>query len=83
MNIKTVLHIENKKILKTRKVCLVLCLVMGLIASMILSFYHSTDSLFQYNLGYTTLRLTSIFFSGVIACSSAFDKIGKHLKWLK
>lgn len=80
MNIKTILHIENKKILKARKICLVICILMGLIASMTLAFYHTTDSLFQYNLGYTALRLTTIFFSGVIACSSAFDRIGKHLK---
>ncbi len=68
------IHIENKKLKIARNICLILCLILALTASMILAFYHSTEILFHFNLGYTLLQLSVIYFSGIIACSIVFDK---------
>lgn len=77
MKLINYIHIENKKLNIARKICLVLCLILALSSSMILSFYLSTKILFQFYLGYTLLRLSIIFFIGIITCSIAFDKFGK------
>ena len=74
MKLINYIHIENKGIKMVRDLFLILCLVLSLIASMILAFYHSTEELFQFNLGYTLLRLSMIYFAGVISCSIVFDK---------
>lgn len=68
------LHIENKKIKLARHIGLVVCLILGLVSAMILSFYHSTEVLYQFYLGYTLLRLSVLFFTFIIACSTIFDK---------
>ncbi len=77
MKLTNYIHINNKRIKLARNICLILCLILGLVSSMILSFYISTESLFQFNLGYTLLRLSTIFFTDTIACSIAFDKFIK------
>ena len=74
MKLTNYIHIENKGIKMVRDLFMVLCLILGLISSMILAFYHSTDELFQFNLGYTLLRLSTIYFAGVVSCSIIFDK---------
>lgn len=74
MKLINYIHIENKRIKMVRDLFIVLCLILGLISSMILAFYHSTEELFQFNLGYTLLRLSTIYFAGVISCSIVFDK---------
>lgn len=75
MKLINYINIENKKLKNARNICLILCLILGLISAMILSFYMSSESLFQFNLGYTLLRLSTIFFAGIISCSIVFDKI--------
>lgn len=74
MNFINYLHIENKKIKLARHIGLIACLVLGLLSAMILSFYHSTEILYQFYLGYTLLRLSVFFFACIIACSTVFDK---------
>ena len=74
MKLTNYIHIDNKRIKLARDLFLILCLVLSLIASMILAFYHSTEELFQFNLGYTLLRLSIIYFAGVVSCSIIFDK---------
>ena len=74
MKLTNYINIENKRIKMARDLFLRLCLILGLLSSMILAFYHSTEILFQFNLGYTLLRLSTIYFSGIIACSIVFDK---------
>lgn len=74
MKLTNYIKIENKKLKLARDINLILCLILGLVSSMILSFYISTESLFQFNLGYTLLRLSTIFFTGTISCSIVFDK---------
>lgn len=78
MNIRTYLNIDNIKIRKARRIGLIFCLILALIASMIFTFYHSTEILFQFYLGYTILRLSIFFFACIVACSSAFDKLFSH-----
>lgn len=68
------LHIENKRLKMARNICLIICLIMGLTSAMILSFYHSTEILFEFYLGYTLLRLSVFFFVCTIACATVFDK---------
>ena len=68
------LHIENKKIKIARRISLIACLILGLLSAMILSFYRSTEVLYQFYLGYTLLRLSVFFFACIIACSTVFDK---------
>lgn len=71
------IHIENKNLKIARHFCLIFCLILGLISSMILSFYRSTEILFQYYLGYTVLRLSVFYFACTIVCSTIFDKFFK------
>ena len=78
MKLINYIHIENKRIKIARNMLQTLCLILGLISAMILAFYHSTEILFQFNLGYTLLRLSVIFFTGTITCSIVFDKFIQH-----
>lgn len=70
----------DKKIKKIARFGFIICLLMGLLASMILSMYHSTYILFQFNVGITLLKLSILFFVGFSICSIAFDKILKDIK---
>lgn len=74
MKLINYIHIENKKLKFARNICIVVCFILALISSMMLAFYHSTEVLFQFYLGYTLLRLSVIYFTGTIACSIVFDK---------
>lgn len=79
MKIMQLVHIGNDKLHAARHIGMIICLILALISTMILSFYHATDVLFQFYLGYTLLRLSIFFFTSVIICASVFDKIlGKN-----
>lgn len=69
----------DKKILHTSINILRACLILALLSSMILCFYHSTEALFQYELGIAILRVSIIFASFVVVCILGFDKILKDL----
>ena len=74
MKIIQLVHIESEKLYTARHIGMIICLILALISTMILSFYHTTDVLFQFYLGYTLLRLSIFFFTSVIICASMFDK---------
>jgi len=74
MNIFKLVHIENSKLRKARHIGMIVCLLMGLISAMILSFYCATDVLVQFYLGYTLLRLSTFFFAITVICATFFDK---------
>ncbi len=69
----------DKKIKKITHIGFIACLLMSLLATMILSIYHSTYILFQFNLGITLLKLSVFFFVAFAICSIAFDKIIKDI----
>lgn len=73
--LKTLFEIKNIKLAKARFFGNVGCLIIALLACMILTFYHSTSIIFQFDLGFTILRLSILFFVGVSICASAFDRI--------
>lgn len=75
MKIFSVFNINNLKLRNARNIGLILCLILGLISSMILLFYHSVDVLLYFYIGYTLLKLAIFYFVSIIICSSAFDKI--------
>lgn len=69
----------DKKIKKVTRIGFIVCLIMSLLATMILSLYHSTYILFQFNVGITLLKLSIFFFVAFAICSIAFDKIIKDI----
>lgn len=73
--LKTLFEIKNIKLARARFFGNVSCLIIALLACMILTFYHSTSIIFQFDLGFTILRLSILFFVGVSICASAFDRI--------
>ena len=75
MNMLSYFNIQNKKLSKARNLGLIICFLLALCSTMILSFYHSTYILFQFYLGYTLLKLSILFTVGFIICASAFDNI--------
>ena len=70
----------DSKILKITRIGFIFCLLLGLISTMILSFYHSTYILLQFYIGYTSLKLSIFFFVCFFICSLAFDRILKETK---
>lgn len=79
MKILNELKKVDKKILKITYLGLLCCILVSLIGCMILSFYHVTGLLFQYNFGITLVRLGIIFFVGFLVIAFAFDKILKDI----
>jgi len=71
------LTISNKKIQKIRNVLSIICLLLGLVSSMIMLFYKSTYSYIQFYIGYTLLKLSILYFACIIAFSYVFDKMKK------
>ena len=69
----------DKKILHIGSVGLKISLLILLISAMILSFYHSTEILFHYQIGLLLLKLGLIFSCFFVICILAFDKIVKDL----
>ncbi len=69
----------DKKILHIGSVGLKFSLLISLISIMMLSFYHCTDILFQYEIGMFLLRIGLLFSCFFIICVLAFDKIVKDL----
>ena len=77
MNIINELKKIDKKILKVTYLGFLCCLLISLLGCMILSFYHVSGVLFQYNFGITLIRLGIIFFVGFAVIAFSFDKIIK------
>lgn len=69
----------DKKIIRITYVGLILCLLLALLSAMILSIYHNTYIIFQFDLGITLLKLSIIFFTGISIYSIAFNRILKDL----
>lgn len=69
----------DKKILHIGIIGLKISLIILLISAMMLSFYHSTEILFQYQIGLLLLTLGLIFSCFFVICILAFDKIVKDL----
>ena len=77
MGKKININISNKKLQRARKILLILCMLLGLVSSMIMLFYESTNSYIHFYIGYALLKLSILYFACTIACSCVFDKI-KH-----
>ena len=69
----------DKKILHIGLNGLKFCLIILLISIMILSFYHNTEVLFQYEIGIFLLRIGLLFSCFFVMCIFAFDIISKDL----
>ena len=69
----------DKKILHIGVIGLKSSFIILLISAMMLSFYHSTEILFQYQIGLLLLTLGLIFSCFFAICILAFDKIVKDL----
>ena len=71
----SLIKIKDKKLYTARHYGVLFCLILGLLSSLFLLSYHYTYIIFQFDLGYTLLRLSIFFFVSVIICASAFDNI--------
>lgn len=69
----------DKKILHIGSVGLKISLLISLISIMILSFYHCTNVLYQYEIGMFLLRIGLLFSCFLVICVFAFDRINKDL----
>ncbi|MBP3502381.1 MAG: hypothetical protein J6K42_02750 [Clostridia bacterium] len=69
----------DKKVLHIGTIGLRVSFIVLLISAMMLSFYHNTEILFQYQLGLLLLALGLIFSCFFVVCILAFDKIVKDL----
>lgn len=79
MKLITELMKIEPKIKKVTKFMLVFCLLLALLSSFILSMYHFTYIIFQYNLGMTLLRISILFGCSTLICALAFSRIKKDL----
>lgn len=64
---------------KNNKVYAHFCLLLALLSAFILSMYHFTYIIFQYDLGITLLRISIILSVSAIICALAFNRIKKDL----
>lgn len=80
MNFFELLKTKNKKLKYTLLFGLRTCLILALIATLVLSFYRATYTLFQYFLGLTLLRMSIFFFVVFVVCYLAFIRITKDLE---
>lgn len=69
----------DKKVLHIGLIGLKTSLLISLISIMMLSFYHCTEVLFQYEIGMFLLRIGLLFSCFFIVCVLAFDRIVKDL----
>ena len=76
----SLLNIEDKKINKAITMFKKFSLVLALIATMILSFYISTYTLFEFNLGLLLLKLSLVTYSSSIICALGFSKTLKDIE---
>ena len=68
------------KIKKITKFMLIFCLLLALLSAFILSMYHFTYIIFQYNLGMTLLRISIFLAVSAVICALAFSRIKKDLE---
>ena len=80
--ITEIMKIEPK-IKKVTKFMLIFCLLLPLLSAFILSMYHITYIIFQYDLGITLLRISIFLSVSAIICALAFNRIKKDLEWNK
>ena len=80
--ITEIMKIEPK-IKKVTKFMLIFCLLLALLSAFILSMYHFTYIIFQYDLGITLLRISIILSVSAIICALAFNRIKRDLEWNK
>lgn len=83
MKLITELMKIEPKIKKVTKFMLIFCLLLALLSAFILSMYHFTYIIFQYDLGITLLRISIILSVSAIICALAFNRIKKDLEWNK
>lgn len=72
-----IFKIENLKIVHIRAVLYKVSIIIGLVSSMIFSFYFATEVLIHYYMGFVCFELSIVFFLGTTICASAFNKILK------
>ena len=77
--ITEIMKIEQK-IKNVTKFMLIFCLLLALLSTFILSLYHFTYIIFQYNLGITLLRISIFLSVSAIICALAFNRIKKDLE---
>ena len=77
--ITEIMKIEPK-IKKVTKFMLFVCLLLALLSAFILSMYHFTYIIFQYNLGLTLLRISIFLAVSSVVCALAFSRIKKDLE---
>lgn len=80
MKLITELTKIEPKIKKITKFMLIFCLLLALLSAFILSMYHFTYIIFQYDLGITLLRISIFLFVSAIICALAFNRIKKDLE---
>lgn len=80
--ITEIMKIEQK-IKNVTKFMLIFCLLLALLSAFILSMYHFTYIIFQYDLGITLLRISIFLSVSAIICALAFNRIKKDLDWNK
>lgn len=68
------------KIKKVTKFMLIFCLLLALISTLILSMYHFTYIIFQYNLGITLLCISIFLAVSTVVCALAVGRIKKDLE---
>lgn len=83
MKLITELTKIEPQIKKITKFMLIFCLLLALLSAFILSTYHFTYIIFQYDLGITLLRISIFLFVSAIICALAFNRIKKDLEWNK
>lgn len=80
MKLITELMKIEPKIKKITKFMLIVCLLLALLSAFILSMYHFTYIIFQYNLGITLLRISIFWAVSTAVCALAFSRIKKDLE---
>lgn len=80
MKLITELMKIEPKIKKVTKFMLFVCLLLALLSAFILSMYHFTYIIFQYNLGMTLLRISIFLAVSAVICALAFSRIKKDLE---
>ena len=62
-----------------KKITKFMLILLALLSAFILSMYHFTYIIFQYDLGITLLRISIILSVSAIICALAFNRIKKDL----
>lgn len=80
MKLITELTKIEPQIKKITKFMLIFCLLLALLSAFILSMYHFTYIIFQYDLGITLLRISIFLAVSAVVCALAFSRIKKDLE---